>query len=225
MTSLNEIDVYVVDVCGTLVRDDTTLGLLRHHFAHTRERRLRHILFRVMTARLSPVRLGFIVLERLTGKHLLKYAVVKLLAGDQVEALAQSAAQYTDVLLKDRRVESVWSLIEQPTRTGHVVLASASLEPVVACLAAKIGARHVASQLEQQGGILTGRYTEDLTGFKEVAMLNKYGANVLAGRTCTISDNFTDLTMLEKSTQAFVVLHKKAHKKRWQGLNATFLEI
>lgn len=225
MTSLADIDVYVVDVCGTLVRDDTTLGLLRHHFARTRERRFRNTLFSVMTARHSPVRLAFAVLERLTGRHLLKHAAVKLLAGDRADALAQSGAQYAAVLLKERRVVSVWPLIEQAARAGRVVLASASLEPVVACLAAEIGARHVASQLEQQGDVLTGRYAKDLTGQKEQAMRGKYGASVLAGRVCAISDNLSDWALLEKAAQAFVVLHRQSHRRRWQGLDATFLEV
>lgn len=225
MTSLAVIDIYVVDVCGTLVQDDTTLGLLRHHFERTKKRRIRYALFKLMTARRSPVRLGFVVLERLTGRHLLKHAAVRLLAGDRVDALADSAMQYATVLLSERRVASVWKLIEQAACSGHVVLASASLEPVVACLASKIGARHVASQLEQLDCVLTGRYTSDLTGQKEQAMREKFGSDVLSGRVCAISDNFSDRALLTNAAEAFVVLHRQAHRQRWHALNATFLEV
>lgn len=225
MTGVADMNVYVVDVCGTLVRDDTTLGLLRHHFAQTPQQRMRRFVFTAMTASRSPIRLGFAVLERLTGKHLLKHAAVKLLAGDRADALDRSAAQYAAVLLKERRVASVWPLIEQAARAGRVVLASASLEPVVACLAADIRSRHVASQLEQQSGVLTGRYAKDLTGEKEQAIVEKYGADVLAGRVCAISDNFSDRPLLEKAAQAYVVLHRESHRQRWQALNATFLQV
>ena len=214
-----------MDVCGTLVRDDTTLGLLRHHLALAPNRRIRYALFRAMTARHSPVRLGFAILERLAGRHMLKHIAVKLLAGDSAEEVARSAAQYAAFLLKERRVSSVWSLIESAMHTGRVVLASASLEPIVACLAAELGARHVASQLEQQDGVLTGRYAEDLTGQKERAMRDKYGASILASRICAISDNLSDRALLEQASLAYVVLHRPEHRRRWEGIVATFLDV
>ena len=225
MSSSLEFDVYVVDVCGTLVREDTTLGLLRYHFARCSGRRWRQYVFGAMTASRSPVRLCVAVLERLTGRHLLKHAVVGLLAGDRKEALAQSASDYAAALLSQGRVSSVWPLIEHPARAGRVVLASASLEPVVASLAASIGARYVASQLEERDGLLTGKYAQDLTGAKEQALRSKYGPAVLAGRVCAISDNFSDRALLEGAEQAYVVLHLASHRQRWNGIMATFLRV
>ncbi|MES2941755.1 MAG: haloacid dehalogenase-like hydrolase [Pseudomonadota bacterium] len=225
MKAATLLDVYVVDVCGTLVRDDTTLGLLHHHFARDGNRRFRYMLFCAMTARRSPLRLTFAVLEKLTGHHLLKHAAVWLLAGDQVNSLDQSAAEYAARLLAYRRVGSVWPLLDGPVQAHRVILASASVEPVVAALASTMGVRHVASRLGQEAGILTGRYVNDLTGRKEQALIEKYGRDVLAGQVCAISDNFSDRPLLEKATQAYVVLHRESHRQRWQGLNATFLQV
>ena len=225
MTDAALLDVYVVDVCGTLVRDDTTIGLVRHHLARDGDRRIRYRLFRAMTARRSPVRLAFAVLEKLTGQHLLKHAVVRLLAGDRVESLNQSATEYAARLLAQRRVASVWPLIDSPVEARRVILASASLEPVVAALASTMGARYVASGLRQQAGILTGLYASDLTGRKEQALIEKYGHDVLAGQVCAISDNFSDRPLLAKAAKAYVVLHSESHRQRWQGLNATFLQV
>ena len=218
-------DVYVVDVCGTLVRDDTTIGLLRHHFSRDGHRQIRYMLFRAMTARRSPLRLAFAVLEKLTGQHLLKHAAVRLLVGDSVDSLNQSAVEYAARLLTNRRVASVWPLLDTPVQARRVVLASASLEPVVAALASIMGVRHVASGLGQQAGILTGLYAGDLTGRKEQALIEKYGRDVLAGQVCAISDNFSDRPLLDKAAKAYVVLHSESHRQRWQGLNATFLQV
>lgn len=225
MTGATLMDVYVVDVCGTLVRDDTTLGLLQQHFAHDAQRRFRYVLFKAMTARQSPLRLSFAVFEKLTGKHLLKLAVVRLLAGDKVELLNNSAERYATWLLSQRRVSSVWPLLDAPIRSGRVVLASASLEPVVAALASALGVRHVASSLEERDGVLTGRYAADLTGHKEQALTEKYGHALLAGQVCAISDNFSDRPLLEKSALAYVVLHQESHRQRWAGIDANFLEV
>ena len=219
------LDVYVVDVCGTLVRDDTTIGLLRHHFGRDGDRRIRYMLFRAMTARRSPLRLAFAVLEKLTGQHLLKHATVRLLVGDSVDSLNQSAVEYAARLLAQCRVASVWPLLDAPVEARRVILASASLEPVVAALASTMGVRYVASGLGQQAGILTGRYVNDLTGRKEQALIVKYGRDVLAGQVCAISDNFSDRPLLAKAAKAYVVLHSESHRKRWQGLDATFLQV
>lgn len=51
MTGRSDPEVYVVDVCGTLVLEDTTLGLLRHHFARDAERPLRAWLFNAVSSR------------------------------------------------------------------------------------------------------------------------------------------------------------------------------
>ena len=225
MKDASLLDVYVVDVCGTLVRDDTTLGLLRHHFARDENRRIRNMLFRAMTARRSPLRLAFAVLETLAGQHLLKHAAVRLLAGDAVVVLKQSAAEYAAQLLAHRRVVSVSLLLDAPVEARRVVLASASLEPVVAALASTMGVRHVASGLGQQAGILTGRYVNDLTGRKEQALIEKYGRDVLAGQVCAISDNLSDRPLLKKAAKAYVVLHRESHRQRWKGLEATFLRV
>ncbi len=95
----------------------------------------------------------------------------------------------------------------------------------MAALASQLGVRYVASGLEQVNGVLTGRFSCDLTGRKEQALVEKYGSQVLAGRVCAISDNFSDRPMLQRANCAYVVLHKEKHRQRWQGLNATFLQV
>jgi phosphoserine phosphatase len=225
MTGATLFDVYVVDVCGTLVREDTTLGLLRHHFARDKNRQARYMLFSALTMHRSPLRLVFAVLEKLTGRHLLKHAVVRLLAGDTVKALNMSAAEYATHLLAQCRVASVWQLLDMPMHASRLVLASASLEPIVAALASAMGVRYVASGLKQQAGVLTGHYASDLTGGKEQALIEKYGRNVLTGQVCAISDNFSDRPLLKGAAQSYVVLHHASHRQRWQGLNATFLDV
>ncbi len=225
MTDAAQPDVYVVDVCGTLVHDDTTLGLLRHHFARDERRPFRYLFFRTITARRSPLRLTFAVLEKLTGRHLLKHACVRLLKGDEVQGLNRSAVEYAQWLLLHRRLVPVWSLLNTPVQTRSVILASASLEPIVAALASIMGARYVASGLAQRTGLLTGYYERDLTGRKEQALFEKYGPAVLAGQVCAISDNSSDRKLLEKADLAYVVLHRESHRPRWHGLNAIFLQV
>ncbi|MGJ7461986.1 haloacid dehalogenase-like hydrolase [Halomonas sp. MA07-2] len=225
MKSRIDPDLYVVDVCGTLVFDDTTLGLLSHHFARDAARPLRARLFNAVSSRRRLLWWAFAVAEKLSGQHLLKRFAVRLLAGERREALDESAHEYAKKLLADRRIASVWQVLEEPFATGRVVLASASLDPVVAALASLTGARYVASTLEQRDGVLSGRYETDLTGRKRQALVAKYGESLLAGTIGVMTDNASDCALVDMAAVAYIVLHDKAHRERWQGVGANFIEI
>lgn len=217
-----ETRICVVDVCGTLVRDDTTLGLLRHHFAQYPSGR--GLLFRVMTARRSPVRLTFAAIEKVTGRHLLKHAVVRLLAGTPAPKLEKSAHSYASWLLQERRLPAVWQLLSNGLGIDSVVLASASLEPVVRQLALRMGVRYVASTLEERRGVLTGKYAKDLTGCKTQAIAEKYQGLLRSAPMYAISDNLSDRELLESASEAYVVLHRPSHRQRWSDIRAHFIE-
>ena len=223
MNPVANVALLVVDVCGTLFFEDTTIGLLRHHFGKTKSRPLRHILFNLMTARYSPMRLCLVVIEKLTSKHLLKHIVVGLLAGDRVEGLETSAIDYAEWLLNHGRIGSVWSVLNEEVQACQVILASSSLEPIVAALAKSLGASYVSSTLDEKDGVLTGCYGRDLTGCKEQALVAKFGPSILQKPMCVISDNLSDRSLLERASHAYVVLRREHYRHRWQGLKATFL--
>ncbi len=209
----------IVDVCGTLVRDDTTLGLLEWHFRQSRRWRLWGL--RLLASRRSPLRLAFVVAERVSGRHLLKHLMVHWLSGDRPEDLSNSANAYAGWLLAQRRIASVQGVIEG--HAGPLLLASSSLEPVVKSLADALGARFVASTLEVQGGRYTGHYSQDLTGRKPQALRSLLGVD--AFHDClAISDNLTDRVLLQSAGMAYVVLHKPSHRHRWAGLDAEYLD-
>lgn len=225
MTNQLPSDVWVVDVCGTLVRDDTTLGLLHHHFRRTNGRTRRARFFDLMTHQGSPVWFAFAVAEKLTGRHILKHVAVRMLAGDTVDSLRESATEYATWLLAERQVSPVWQRLEKPLASSQVVLASASLDPVVSALAEAMGVDYVASSLEERNRCLTGRYAHDLTGQKEEALAEKYGEKILYRLECVLTDNLTDRDLVKRAKRACVVLHDTSHRSRWTGVNAEFVEV
>ncbi len=216
---------FVVDVCGTLVQEDTTLGLLRYHFNRCEDGAFRSALLSWLTARGSPLRWGFVVLEKATGRHYLKHLLVRLLAGVQASVLDESGRAYVDSLLNSKRVQPVWDRLSRVGQLDHIILASASLEPVVRALAEAMGARYVSSKLEVRDGVLTGRYVEDLTGHKESAIVRKYGQGALASPFAAFSDNISDRPLLAKACYACVVLHRESHRARWANLSADYVRV
>ena len=212
----------IVDVCGTLVKDDTTIGLLRWHFARHRHWRL--WLLNCLTARWSPLRLLVASMEKVTGRHLLKHGLVRLLNGDSIAEVQESASGYADWLLSHRRVEHVTTLLEgSKARDEGLVLASASLEPIVAALASRLGARFVASALASSQGRHLGRYAHDLTGQKLVALDELLTKDWRQNASLAISDNLTDRALLASVRQAYVVVHSPRHRARWGDFRAEYL--
>jgi phosphoserine phosphatase len=218
-------ETFVVDVCGTLVWEDTTIGLLRYHLDRAPERRWRAVCLKLLVSRSSPLFWIFVALERLLRLHVLKHVLVRLLKGDSTQDLEQSAQEYAHMLWRERRVPAVWSAIQDAAAGGRVVLASASLEPVVRNLASLLSARYVASSLDVRHGVLTGRYGTDITGDKIRALREQHAVDVTEGGCCVISDNWSDRLLLSHAAHAVVVLHRASHRSRWGALKAQYLEI
>ena len=225
MTNNSNATLFITDVCGTLVYDDTTLGLLRVHFSQQPERQWRLPMLRALTAHRSPFRLGIAVIERLTGKHVLKHLLVRMLVNDTVSSLELNAEVYAQWLLDNRKVPAVWNVITSAIKDKRIILASASLQPIVSALAKQLGVRFVASELESSDGVLTGRYKRDLTGLKLQALSDLMDNDLSSRFYDAISDNITDQELLSGAKRAYVVLHKASHKERWAGLNATYIRL
>ena len=225
MTNNSNATLFITDVCGTLVYDDTTLGLLRVHFSQQPERQWRLPILRALTAHFSPFRLGIAVIERLTGKHVLKHLLVRMMVNDTVSSLELNAEVYAQWLLDNRKVPAVWDVITPAIKDKRIILASASLQPIVSALAKQLGVRSVASELESNDGVLTGRYRSDLTGLKIQALSNLIGIDLIDSSYDAISDNLTDRELLSGARRAYVVLHKASYKERWAGLNATYIGL
>lgn len=225
MNNNSNATLFITDVCGTLVYDDTTLGLLRVHFSQQPERQWRLPMLRALTAHLSPFRLGIAVIERLTGKHVLKHLLIRMMENDTVSSLELNAEVYAQWLLDNRKVPAVWDVITPAIKDKHIILASASLQPIVSALAKQLGVRFVASELESSNGVLTGRYKRDLTGLKLQALSDLIGHDLSSRFYDAISDNITDQELLSGAKRAYVVLHKASHKERWVGLNATYIRL
>ncbi|MCK4709404.1 MAG: hypothetical protein KAU21_12370, partial [Gammaproteobacteria bacterium] len=162
--------------------------------------------------------------ERMTGKHFYKHAVLKLLSGVSVEEMESCANSYAQWLLNNRKVKSVWAILNK-RGSAPIILASASLDPVVKALANLLQVSYVASELEQFNGLYTGKYKRDLTGQKDNALIAQYPDLMSGKKICVISDNLTDKNLITEAACPYVVLHNQSHRMRWGDINATFIGL
>lgn len=214
---------WVSDVCDTLVAENTTRGLLRWHFGRTCK--WRAVLLTLLTARYAPPRIASIVLEKLHKKSVVQYLMISLLRGVEYTSLEASAKEYARWLLSHKAVTPVIQQLEKAISERRLILASASLEPVVKALAEQLGARYVASTLEIRNGLITGRYREDITGQKLEVLDRRLGIKWRDGGYFAMSDNLTDRRLLARAARAFVILHNPCHRRLWKELSVEFIEV
>lgn len=229
MTAMtDENDFHIIDLCGTLVKDDTTLGLLEWHFRLT-NRLIPRLLVHGVRIRMSPIRWFFTLIERISGRHIAKGYLVGLLRGTPKSSVEESAKIYAEWLTRERLNPAVISLLtSKQQETGgwsKQVIASASLEPIVAAVANELGLSYVASQLEEEEGVLTGRYACDISGRKEEALAKKFGEEMLTQMSLAISDNFSDLALLLRAVQAYAVVYNDRQRSRWLSEKLHILDL
>ncbi len=217
--------VHVFDVCDTLFYSNTTFDFIR--FALERGQQGGSLrLLSLLSVRWSPLFLGLSVWQKLRGGDPIKTAALRLLKGFSRARLYQLgeefAADFLEPLKLTRPHQLLAELGAQPG--GRTVLISASLDPVIAAIARRLGTEFKSSELEYdaQGNCL-GRLRRDLTGQKLVAL-----SELLAGAErpalTVVTDNFTDRELVKAAAQRHVVVHRPGAKQFWQDLNPDFIE-
>lgn len=216
--------VHIFDVCGTLFREDTTMGLLKWH-ALRRRHLTRFSLLSALHSRKSPIRWGLMVCEKLLGRHILKHMALKTLWGEVPADVLDSAHEYISHLRSTCWVPSIEDRFKRALESDVVLLASASIEPAIAALAQQFSLEYVSSTLETHRGRYTGRYCKDMSGQKIEALVAKFGADCLGVGTSCYSDNFSDKGLLEACERRTVVIHKPRHRRRWTLEQTEYIDL
>lgn len=213
----------IFDVCGTLFRDDTTLGFL--FYLSRKTSRLRWYLLNLLFHQRSPGLYALMILERLTGQHFGKHLAIHQLSGLPVEMVEREAEAYVDYLLARRVQKEIFPLFTRSLETGQTILASASLEPVVRALARRFQVDYVASSLQVSDGFYTGRLLNDMTGKKLAELQLRLGSEWTNRERHCFTDNFSDLELCQNCAHRTVVLLKPKHRRRWGSLTANYIEV
>ena len=190
------------DVCDTLYRANTTVGFLDDFLGTRASYRRRRWL---VTSRASPLFYPAAASMRFLPLEFARALLVRALAGFDRAELQRAARRYVDEQLARLVNVSVLERLEHHRREGdRVVLASSSLDLVVAEIAGRLGVEYRASRLGFAGERCTGRIDDDLTGRKQ---------DVAAGlRTATpgllhvYTDNRSDEALLGVADKAVIVV-------------------
>lgn len=197
MHRLSQCDCLIVDVCGTVVGENTTyefIGSLPY-------RGWRRVIRRVALSRVVG-RLATWLMPSFP-RSLLLFST----RGLPQESLAASARAYVGETLRRSGNNAVLRAIEQfRQRNAPVLMASASLEYIVAELAATLGCRgYVASRLALRAGRSTGFLMLDATG-RKLELLRAAYPEVLQRKCAVITDNREDGDLLRHAAAAVFIV-------------------
>lgn len=187
----------IVDLCGTLILDNTTQAFLRV-LAHTPWLRVRN--------RLLVGRLGAYA-NRIAGEDLARKLLIGSLKGRSSNEVELRAKAYVRNALSARGSDFVIRVIKaaQSDRVD-VYLATASIEPIAIAVVNELNLTgYVSTQLEKNAdGTLTGRIASDTTGKKWKELTSKH-PDLDGAEISVYTDNVED-TDLRAVAEKFVFL-------------------
>jgi phosphoserine phosphatase len=208
--------IYLVDICDTLYRSNTTFDFIRYL---VRRNPFKRFLVAAITLRYSPPFWILLIAGKVIKKDLHRACVLMLIRGMHQAHLMSEAVAFNELFLEKRRNEIVWRHLKDES-TNQVILLSATLEPIALAIANKNGFEVCASKLEYDlNGRFTGRLKIDLIGRKHEHL--PYSAQ--REQYAVITDNFSDQKLLESAAEKFVVLNQPRDRKKWSLTDATFI--
>ena len=211
---LNERERLVIfDVCGTLYNSNTSYDFLKFYLKDNKKYKVfakirDSFIFKVLNYVL------FIILK----KDLFRTLSAKFLRGSSEEEIKKQSIVFYNNFLKNRERKNVIDLLEEYKLTNDVILVSASYQFLIEIIAKNLGVNSfLSSSIEVTNGKLTGKYNKDLLGQKELYIYEKY-PNV--DKIFVITDNKSDISLVNKSEYA-IIISKKKNRKFWEerGLN------
>lgn len=187
----------VVDLCGTLIREDTTRGFIRSLGLTG----WRSILVRA--ANLPSLRRACNLLRYDLARKLL----VAALRGFPKDFLESAATEYAAAALEELGRPRVLEAIRAALAAGQpVYLATATLDPVAAAVTSRLGLTGmVSSELAyDSAGRCTGRLALDRTGCKW-AGLQRMNPSLGAGKMTFYTDNSEDLDLMSRASEVHFI--------------------
>lgn len=212
----------ISDVCDTLFYSNTTFDFIAY-VLDVEERRGAGVLLSVLRNRLSPLNAGLVLLNSFGNRDYFRPLGTRFLRGYRRERLDSMAQDFLTGCLLGRIVEKVTRLLLDHRQAGdRVILASSSLEPVVAAIARHFGLEYVASELDFRDGISTGRLSRELTGTKDIALAR---LGVHPPYDVVVTDNFSDKGLLSKAKEKVIVVYSKADERKWNIPDARLIRV
>ncbi|ENA0807068.1 haloacid dehalogenase-like hydrolase [Providencia rettgeri] len=197
----------IFDLCGTIVDSNTTFDFIKYY--HRKKRNyMAYIYVSLLTSIFGKI------LHR-TFRFSMRKKALKTLKGILPEQLISLAYGFSEVTLKNKKIDIVFKILEfyKNNENYEIIIASASINPVVQAFSIILNIPFISSELEIKDKRITGYISCDLKGNK----LKYFSEEQIH---LVITDNFDDLPLIQKAEKA-IIISKSKNIDKWKniGLN------
>ena len=187
----------VADLCGTLIRENTTRGFLNYIPLNGVRSQIRHLGLSKLAQKSSV----------LLRRDLARQLMVRSLAGASRDLLYRVAREYVrEKLLNNTRADVLSSVMRAKAEGATVYLATASLDPIASGVIDELSLDGgISSRLQyDDGGHCTGALESDVTGNKWAALCKRF-PGIEHSEVCVYTDNEEDVDLkVHASTFHFI---------------------
>ena len=210
----------VFDVCDTLFRCNTTYRFIEYILRSGQHGRKR-LLYRLYFRRWSPVTTFLRLIDRVSQTDWSKALAVGLLRDFGRDELYGLALSFYQEALARQKLSETHRLLESARSEGkRIILASSSIDPVVAAIADQLRVEFISTELEYRDGVATGRIKLELAGRKPDALTAR---GVQAGTYDVVTDNIGDRELVAQASHAYVVVSGQRDEAKWANLRPPFI--
>jgi HAD superfamily phosphoserine phosphatase-like hydrolase len=202
--------IAVFDVCDTLYSVNTTFSFLDDYFKDNK----RYQIFRKIS-RLFVVKVANYFVYKYTKKDLIRLYATGFLKGKSVQEIETHAHKFVYGFLSTQIQKNIVDMLMQYKKEGYsIVLMSGSYEFIIKEVANYVKAEYFyASKLQVANGVYLGKYDEDILLSKD-KLLKKQFPNI--DKLIVVSDNKTDLPLMQVADSAFAVCNKEKDCAFWE---------
>ena len=193
----------VFDVCGTLYDSNTTFEFITEYHKY-RDNRLKVFWTKMLLS------FPFKLLNKLEYLSI-RDKMIATLQGEEKSNLETFAKRFVSDFLCKKEKSTIMELLLADRNDS--VLVSASIDPVIDAIAAKLKVKAYSSILEfDENSLSTGKLAVDLKGIKS-SILDVDNFDIVA------TDNMSDIDLIKLSKLSYIVSHKD-NKDKWLTLIA-----
>ena len=208
---------FLIDICGTLYKSNTTFDFVKYHFADKRRCKV----ITLLRSSRAICKLNYLFFK-LTGLDFLRAELIKLLKGYTKEELNKLVEDFYEEYLLPRKNRQCFEVINEYRKQGsRLILVSATLDIIAAEVAKRENVSEwIASELIFDNKKCKGKLGTDLLKGKlktTLEMVNGHSFDV-------ITDNYGDADIIAKSKHAYLVQYCDKRDKWSHFLNQEVLK-
>ena len=203
--------IAIFDVCGTLYNVNTTFSFLDFYFKKNKN----YLVFRKIV-KLLPIKAINYLFYKFFGKDLIRIIGTFFLKNQKLSDITKSSDVFVRNILSKEVKEKIFTKLKYYKQNGYyIVLMSGSYDFIIKEVANYLDVNDFfASKLKTKNKIFSGKFDKDILMSKHDLFKKNYKD---FKKLIVVSNNKSDLNLMNLADQAYAVCNKKSDFKFWKN--------